>query len=103
MRKAYISRMAEQPKYKFYEKVLVTSNEATLQDISGETGAVLGISQSSGGEWGYAVHIYRDKEVWDIMEEHLEPTGEMDCRETFYDGASMRVSNNGDVLDDTDA
>lgn len=80
-----------QPKYQFYEIVRVTTQLPKLNKIAGMEGAILGRSEESIGNWGYAVYIYSLQETWDVPENALEATGRMDRRETFYDGASISV------------
>ena len=90
--------MPESPQFEFYEKVRIYSPNPDLKDISGEVGAVLGRVQRDDGKWRYAVHIYRDSECWDIDESDMHSTGEHDCRESFYDGSSIKVSEDGEML-----
>ncbi|HEX5793866.1 MAG TPA: Imm31 family immunity protein [Rheinheimera sp.] len=79
------------PKFKFFEKVIVSSDEPSLKTINGRSGAILGISEDSGHGFSYSAHIYEYGEVWVVMESDLEPTGEFDSREAFYDGYSVQV------------
>lgn len=79
------------PKFQFYGKVRVASNNPELAEIGGEIGAILGIAENDDGSFGYAVFIYRDEICLNIAEDDLEATGEFDRRETFYDDSSIRV------------
>ena len=78
-------------RFQFYEVVRVVSNKERLLEVAGLSGAVLGMSENEFGEWGYAVHIFDKKEVWDVMETDLLTTGEFKKRDDFYDGTSTRV------------
>ena len=84
--------MNPNPKYTFYEKVVVNSEKPSLKQINGEQGAILGHAHDKKGNWGYAVHIYRDEICWDVSENELRPTGQFDKEETFHDGSSIRVA-----------
>jgi hypothetical protein len=91
--------MPSSPQFEFYEKVRVYSSDEELQEINQELGAVLGRVQCDEGNWRYAVHIYRDSECWDVVESDLHSTGEHDCPETFFDGTSIKVSEDGELLE----
>src|SRR5262245_60778396 len=78
-------------KYDFYEKVHVATSNPDAQEVNGELAAVLGKAQNDIGQWCYAVFIYSTRECWSLREEELLATGEFDRRETFYDGASVRI------------
>jgi hypothetical protein len=80
--------MNNQPRYDFYEKVIVA---APGKAIDGERGAVLGRVEHDDGTWGYAVHIYSQRICWSLGEDELLPTGEFDVRATFYDGTTVQV------------
>ena len=84
--------MAINPKYEFYEKVIVETKDSAKSAINNELGAVLGRAQNDDGIWGYAIHIYRDSEVWDVPESELKTTGEFDTKESFYNGESIKVT-----------
>jgi len=75
----------------FYEKVVVESKDPKKSKINGKLAAIMGMSQSDDGEWGYAIHVYGEDEGWDAMSHELRPTGEFDRRETFYSGESIQV------------
>ena len=90
-----------EPLFSLYEVVTVRDTEKTRrQGTAGREGAVLGIAVNEETGWvGYAVQLYDDlDEGWDFTEDDLLPTGRMDTRETFYDGSSMRVSGEGQIL-----
>lgn len=78
-------------RFAFYERVRITSDRPELAPIRGELAAVLGRAEGE-VEPGYAVSVYATGECWDVTESDLEPTGEMDRREAFYPGESVRVS-----------
>jgi len=63
--------------------------------------AVLGTAVEDDGEVvSYAVAIYeRDGMCWSVTPSDLEATGRHDRRESFYDGTSIRVSRDGELLD----
>ena len=83
--------MSSTSRFGFYEKVRVRSRGSTHGPVGDEVGAVLGKAQGDDGCWSYAVYIYRLETCWSLDEGELEPTGEFDSRETFYDGSSIRV------------
>lgn len=85
----------QEARFDFYEKVLIKSLRRKLSQVNGKLAAVLGRSQNDDGRWGYAVHVYGNEESWSCDESDLEPTGEFDRRETFYDGTSIRVRPDG--------
>ena len=80
------------PKFEFYEKVKVCSDDPQKSEVRGELGAIVGRVQRESGDWYYAVHVYKTSEGWDFYESELEATGEFDVRETFYDGETVRVA-----------
>ena len=81
------------PRFEFYEKVVVKSERSQVQPINGKVGAILGRACGETGLWSYAVHIYGEIEGWDLPEHELESTGEFDSRDSFYNGSSIRVSD----------
>jgi hypothetical protein len=88
--------------YEYYEVVRVRTTPATTdKDIAGLEGAVLGKAVEDDGEIvSYAVAIYeRDGICWSVAPSDLEATGRHDRRESFYDGTSIRVSEDGELLD----
>ena len=81
-----------QSKFKFYEKVRISSTAPGKSKVNGELGAVLGIAQGDDGKWSYAVSIYSTGICWSCWEDELVTTGEFDRRETFYSGESVQVA-----------
>ena len=79
------------PKYEFYEVVRIEPKEHNLEHLRGQEGAILGMAEDDHGNWSYAVHLYGPREVWNLAEPNLVPTGRMDSRENFYDSASIHV------------
>jgi hypothetical protein len=79
-------------KFKFYEKVRISSAAPAKAKVIGELGAVLGMAQGEDGRWSYAVSIYSTGISWSCWENELVPTGEFDRRETFYSGDSVQVA-----------
>lgn len=92
------SQPPKEARYAFYEKVRIISDKPPLAEFNGRLAAVLGKAQDDEGHWSYAVHIYGETYSWSCNEGDLEPTGEFDCRETFYSGESIRVSKDGKLL-----
>ena len=90
--------MSAEPRFGFYEKVLVASADPAMTEIDGRLGAVLGRACGDDGRWSYAVSVYESGVCWSCREDELRPTGETDRRESFYDGSSVRVSDRGDQL-----
>jgi hypothetical protein len=76
-----------------------TTPTTVARETAGLEGVVLGASEDGGVVVAYAVHLYDHDQVWMIRAEDLEPTGRRDRRENFYDGASTRVSFDGELLD----
>src|SRR2546429_637638 len=79
-------------RFKFYEKVRISSSAPKKAKINGELGAVLGMAQGEDGKWSYAVSIYSTSICWNCWEDELIATGEFDRRETFYSGDSVQVA-----------
>ncbi|WP_197999428.1 Imm31 family immunity protein [Gimesia chilikensis] len=79
--------------FQFYEVVVVEAgSDQSLRGISGEEGAILGMSQDEEtGCWGYAVSLFSTQETWDVSESQLIKTGRMKQRSDFYSGDSIRV------------
>lgn len=86
--------MSTEPKFKFYEKVRISSTTSTKANANGELGAVLGMAQGDDGRWSYAVSVYSTGICWSCWEDELVATGEFDRRETFYSGDSVQVAVN---------
>lgn len=90
--------METEPRFDFYEKVVVSSADPAKAEIDGRLGAVLGRACGDDGRWSYAVWIYHDGVCWCCWEGELRPTGEFDRHESFHDGSSIRVSVRGELL-----
>lgn len=85
--------------FQLYEIVRVmpaTDDDAELEGMRGRIGAILG---NSGEEppTSYAVMI-DDDECWWLAPEDLEATGVFRRHEDYYDGTSIRVSPDGELL-----
>jgi hypothetical protein len=70
---------------------MVESERPMLSEISGLSGAILGMAENDDGDWVYAVHILDTDESWDVRESELTATGGFMKREDFYEGDSVRV------------
>lgn len=79
------------PRFTFYEKVIVVTDDPDKETIAGQVGAILGRALESTGAWSYAVWIYSKSEVWGFNEDELVTTGVCANREDFYSGRSVRV------------
>jgi hypothetical protein len=94
------------PKFAFFEKVLVNSQNQEKEEVHGQIGAVLGRVQTENGAWYYTVYIYSKDVSWCLFEHELLPTGEQARREDFYDGCSLRVRvdehGRGKIVSDED-
>jgi hypothetical protein len=91
------------PRFAYYEVVVVRTTPATLKDdVAGKTGAVLGISlpETEGRPVSYALGGYDFHETCMVAEDELTSTGRIDRREDFYSGESVRVSQDGELLDE---
>ena len=84
--------MPAESKFRFYEKVRISSTDPAKAGINGELGAVLGMAQADDGAWSYGVSIYGTGICWSCLENELVATGEYDRRETFYSGESVQVA-----------
>ena len=86
-------------RFGFYERVRIVGERPSLDPVRGELAAVLGRAIGDDGP-GYAVSVYSTDASWNVDEADLEPTGEFDRRETFYDDSqsSLRVSPDGEAL-----
>jgi Immunity protein 31 len=91
-------KKSETSKFDFYEKVIVETKDPEKARIRGKLGAVLGKSTGDNGNWFYAVSIYEEGITYFLSENEIISTGELDERETFYDGTSIRVSPDGKPL-----
>jgi hypothetical protein len=91
------------PKFGFYEKVRINCSAAGKREVNGALAAVLGMSRGKGGQWVYAVHVYKAGICWSVGEDELKATGEFDSRDRFYDGSSIKVkaSEEEGSLDDS--
>ncbi len=79
-------------KYDFYEIGIVKSNKQELAHINGLKGIIRGMSlNEETGKWGYAIWLYQREEVWDILEEDLQPTGKKADPKDFYTGEKVKV------------
>ena len=85
-------------RFDFYERVRIVGEDPSLDEVRGELGAVLGRADEGLGEPAYAVLVYATGLCWSVNESALEPTGEHDRRESFYDDTqpSLRVSPDGE-------
>jgi len=83
--------MNREPKFKFYEVVVVVSQNPALRAIAGQTGGILGRSSQNGEKWQYAVHILDSGKSWSIDEIDVAATGMQVSRDDFYDGSSIKV------------
>ena len=81
--------MVSEPQFAFYEKVCVQSD-----DGSRLIGYVMGRCQDDELSWHYAVQIVGSPTCCMYRENELKSTGEIGCREDFYDGSSIRVTVN---------
>ena len=84
--------------FSFYEEVLVRSSREELAEVLGERGVILGMAEKE-GRWSYAVMIESSGICWSVEAGDLSRTGRIRTREEFYDGASVRVSRGGKLLD----
>jgi hypothetical protein len=60
--------VAADPRFDFYEKVIVGSTNPALSGVNGELGAVLGRACGEDGCWSYAVSLDRTGRSWSCME-----------------------------------
>lgn len=91
------------PRFAHYEVVVVRTTPATVKDeIAGKTGAVMGISlpDVEGRPVSYALGGYDFEETCMVSEDELDSTGRINRREDFYSGDSIRVSQDGELLDE---
>jgi hypothetical protein len=88
--------------FDFYELVRVAQNAETIaHGVANEVGPVLGITDPDDQQhrW-YAVMIHDSTHMF--ASDDLVSTGERIKREDVYDGTSVRVSQEGHVVDGPD-
>lgn len=84
------------PSYEFYEKVIVKTKDDALKDINGKIGAVLGRAESEEC-WFYSVYFYDIEVCYCLKEVDLSSIGEFDGRSSFFNGATIAVTPEGDL------
>lgn len=87
-----------EPRFDFYEKVVVASSDPIKAEIDGRLGAVLGRVCDDHGLWSYAVSMYHSGICRSCCEHELRPTGELDRPENFYEGSYVRFTERGESL-----
>jgi len=91
------------PSFEFFEVVRVEprpGSDPALEALRGRIGAVLGKGAEDGElPTSYAVAIDGLDEVWSIAPEDLVSTGQFRRYEDYYDGTSVRVSVDGELLE----
>jgi hypothetical protein len=80
-----------QNRFDFYEVVRIESRKPRYQEIYGQEGVILGMSQAQDLSWGYAVQLLDSEDGWAIPEEELTSAGRSMKREDIYPGDSIRV------------
>ena len=80
-----------EPKFSFYEKVLIRLGVPRGKSVNTKLGAVVGRSVNEAGHWYYAVFVYDQQLVCSCAEEELSTIGEFDSRENLYSGETIRV------------
>ena len=71
-----------------------------IADSAESTGTVLGrVRDDDGTEW-YSLAVDGRADLISVEGARLHPTGEHRQREDFYDGSTLRVSVEGEELDD---
>jgi len=97
-------KVVSKPKYQYYEIIKIETSDPNKLQFNGKEGAVLGIAYDDDKnfepEWGYSIHIYEEEECWRFTEYELKPTGKFDKRESFYDGTSIQVTQDGDIVEE---
>jgi hypothetical protein len=91
--------VASEPRFGFYERVVVASADPAKAEIDSRIGAILGRACDDHGLWSYAVGMYHSGICWSCDENELRSTGDFDRRESFYDGSSIRINSRGDPPD----
>lgn len=88
------------PRFDNFEVVRIrTSNFTRELEIAGTEGVILGVSQEGEGPIHYAVSIFGlDRGVM-VAEEDIEPTGRRVAEEDIYDGTSIRVTDEGRLVE----
>ena len=86
-------------KYDFYEivRVLPTVRGEKFQWLIGKEGVVLGKAQSDSGEWVYSV--FTGPFAYTFEEDELEFTGKKDDPKLHSSGLSIRVTQDGKIVD----
>lgn len=96
---AFVSRQH----FTYFEVVRVeprVGSDAELEELRGLVGAVLGWSADASSRWprAYVVHLDELDRSWTLDADDLVSTGDVRRREDYYDGSSVRVSGDGEVL-----
>jgi len=84
-------------KIDIYEEVRIMDN-AENAELRGKTGVVMGISEDEGIVQSYAVDFDDLPYVYSVSVNEVMPTGRKFKQEDFYDGASLSVSKDGELL-----
>jgi len=84
-------------KIDLYEEVRIMDS-AENTELQGKIGVVLGISEEDGIVQSYAVDFDDLPYVYSVSANCVIPTGRKFKREDFYDGTSISVSQDGELL-----
>ena len=83
--------------FSFYEVVVIESVRPELREIVGKRAVVMGMAEEA-GQWSYSVSLESCGVSWSVRADDIRSTGQFRRREEFYDGSSIRVSKDGELL-----
>jgi len=84
-------------KLDFYAEVRI-SDGVDDANLRGKVGVIMGISEEDGIVYGYSVRFKELKHSYGFSVDEVSPTGRKFKREDFYDGSSITVSPDGELL-----
>jgi len=84
-------------KIDFFDEVRII-DDIEEPELRGKSGVVMGISEENGMVYGYSVHFSDLPHSYSFSVNEVVPTGRKFKREDFYDGTSLSVSKDGEIL-----
>jgi len=84
-------------KIDLFDEVKITDN-CKNSELIGKIGVVIGVSEEDGIVYGYSVRSSDLPHSYSFSVYEVNPTGKRFKREEFYDGTSLSVSKDGELL-----
>jgi len=84
-------------KIDFYEEVRII-HDIEDSELRGKIGVVTGICEENGTVYGYSVRFSDLPHSYSFSVNEVIPTGRKFKREDFYDGTSISISKDGELL-----